>query len=298
MTEEAIMRIDPRLTIHQPDRAIWTGIAISLMLHVVLLTLHFAFPEASREIRSKALDIILVNSKSEHRPQKAQALAQSNLDGGGDTKEDVRAKSPLPESQKDQSGAEMEQAKQSEKTSQSRQKRLASLKKTKTAVVPPPAEEAPQEQVSAVSGQDLRSSALEMMRLRAQIDKNTEAYNQIPKVKYLGVRAEEYRFARYEEDWRLKVEKVGTLNYPQAARGKIYGNLMLSVRIRSDGSVDKITIERSSGHKVLDEAAKRIVQLASPFATFPEDIRRDYDFIEIPRVWNFTRESYLETSKR
>ena len=76
MTEEAIMRIDPRLTIHQPDRAIWTGIAISLMLHVVLLTLHFAFPEASREIRSKALDIILVNSKSEHRPQKAQALAQ------------------------------------------------------------------------------------------------------------------------------------------------------------------------------------------------------------------------------
>ena len=292
------MRLDPRLTIHQPDRAIWTGIAISLMLHVVLLTLHFAFPEASREIRSKALDIILVNSKSEHRPQKAQALAQANLDGGGDTKEDVRAKSPLPESQKDQSGIEMEHAKKSEKTNQSRQKRLASLKNTKTAVVPPPVEEAPQEQVSAVSGQDLRSSALEMMRLRAQIDKKTEAYNQIPKVKYLGLRAEEYRFARYEEDWRLKVEKVGTLNYPQAARGKIYRNLMLSVRIKSDGSVEKITIERSSGHKVLDDAAKRIVQLASPFASFPEDIRRDYDFIEIPRVWNFTKDNYLETKAR
>ena len=102
-------------------------------------------------------------------------------------------------------------------------------------------------------------------------------------------RAQEYRFAQYVEDWRQKVERVGTLNYPDAARGKLYGSLLLSVSIRADGSVDKVGVQRSSGHKVLDEAAVRIVKMAAPYAPFPPDIRKDYDIVEITRTWKFER---------
>ena len=103
----------------------------------------------------------------------------------------------------------------------------------------------------------------------------------------IGARATEYRFAQYEEDWRTKLERVGTLNFPAEARGKLYGNLRLSVSIRADGSVDAIELERSSGLKVLDQAAFRIVRMASPYAIFPGDIRRDTDILVITRTWFF-----------
>jgi protein TonB len=141
----------------------------------------------------------------------------------------------------------------------------------------------------------MASSALAMARLEAEISKNVEEYNKRPRKKNIGVRADEYRFAQYVEDWRLKVERIGTLNYPDAAKGKLYGSLVLSVNILSDGTVQKIEINRSSGHKILDDAARRIVQMASPYAAFPPDIRRDTDIIEITRTWAFTRNDALET---
>jgi protein TonB len=134
-----------------------------------------------------------------------------------------------------------------------------------------------------------------MARWEAEISKNVDEYNKRPRKKNIGVRADEYRFAQYVEDWRLKVERVGTLNYPEAAKGKLYGSLVLSVSILADGNVQKIEINRSSGHKVLDDAARRIVQMASPYAAFPADIRRDTDIIEITRTWTFTRSDALET---
>ena len=104
---------------------------------------------------------------------------------------------------------------------------------------------------------------LEAMRLEAQIAKEMDAYQKRPKRKFVGARAEEYRFARYVEDWRLKVERVGNLNYPEAARQlKLYGNLLLTVSIRADGSVESVRVERSSGQKVLDAAAVKIVEMA------------------------------------
>ena len=75
----------------------------------------------------------------------------------------------------------------------------------------------------------------------------------------------------------------------EAARGKLYGSLVLTIAILADGSVQRIDVNRSSGHKVLDDAAKRIVQMASPYAAFPPDIRRDTDVLEITRTWYFTQ---------
>jgi protein TonB len=129
---------------------------------------------------------------------------------------------------------------------------------------------------------------LESMRLEAQIAKDLDAYQKRPKRRFIGARAEEYRFARYVEDWRLKVERIGNLNYPEAARSqKLYGSLLLTTGIRADGSIESIVVERSSGKRVLDLAAAHIVQMAGPYSPFPPDIRRDTDILYITRTWTF-----------
>ncbi len=128
------------------------------------------------------------------------------------------------------------------------------------------------------------------MRLEAQVAKEFEAYQKRPKRRFIGARAEEYRFARYVEDWRLKVERIGNLNYPEAARQlKLYGNLILSVAIRSDGTLEGVEVHRSSGHRILDAAAVRIVELGAPYSPLPADIRRDTDVLVITRTWSFSK---------
>ncbi len=279
-----------------PDRNLRIALGVSLFIHAVVLTLHFEFPDASRAFTDKALDIILVNSKSAHKPTDAQALAQANLDGGGNSEQNRRTKTPLPPSARQQAGRELEQAQKRVKALEIEQQRLLALARSEAPVVAKIEPQAPAE--PAVSGRELAYHALEMARLEGEIARDTDEYNKRPRVKNLGTRAEEYRFAQYMEDWRIKIERIGTLNYPEAAKGKLYGNLMLSVRIKSDGSVDRVEINRSSGHKILDDAARRIVQMASPYAAFPVDILRDTDIIEITRVWNFTSSNQLETKPR
>jgi protein TonB len=106
----------------------------------------------------------------------------------------------------------------------------------------------------------------------------------------------EYRFARYVEDWRGRVEKIGNDNYPEEARGKIYGNLKMTVVIRKDGSLMDAIINQSSGSAVLDRAARRIVKLAAPYPPFPPDVARDTDILEITRTWVFTNDQFATRS--
>jgi protein TonB len=123
--------------------------------------------------------------------------------------------------------------------------------------------------------------------MEAQVSRQVDEYNRRPKKTFVGVRASEFRFAQYVEDWRLKIERTGNLNYPEAARGRLYGSLRLSVSINADGSLAGLELERSSGIPVLDQAAQRIVQMSAPFARFPGDIRRDTDVLVITRTWHF-----------
>ena len=111
----------------------------------------------------------------------------------------------------------------------------------------------------------------------------------------LNANTKDYRYSQYLSDWRNKVERIGAMNYPEEARGRFFGSLVLSVALRPDGSVDRIIVVRSSGNKVLDDAAKRIVMMSSPFAPFPPDIRKETDYLDITRTWNFTRGDALET---
>ena len=280
------------------ERNLWLAIGVSAFLHAAVLSLHFKFPDASRAFQDKALDIILVNSKSARKPANAQALAQASLDGGGNTEEDRRATTPLPPSARQQSGADLEQAHRRVQELEVQQQRLMASARSKTSAAPKPDREAQPEPTPGISGRDLAQSALAMARLEAEISKNVDEYNKRPRKKFVGTRTDEYRFAQYVEDWRLKVERVGTLNYPEAAKGKLYGTLVMTVTIKNDGAVDKVEINRSSGHKILDDAARRIVAMAGPYAAFPPDIRRDTDILEITRSWNFTSSDSLETKAR
>jgi protein TonB len=284
---------------HVPDgRSLWLALGVSLLLHVVVLSLHFTFPDAARAFQDRALDIILVNSRSARKPSEAQALAQANLDGGGNSEEKRRAKTPLPPAPRHQDGDDLDHSQKRIQELEAHQQRLAAQTRSRTTVAPAADKQVQPEPTPSVSGRDLAHSALAMARLEGEIAKEVDDYNQRPRKKFIGTRADEYRFAQYNEEWRLKVERVGTLNYPEAARGKLYGSLILTVSIRSDGTVASVEINRSSGHKVLDDAARRIVAMAAPFAAFPPAIRHDTDVLVITRSWNFTQRDSLETKAR
>lgn len=261
--------------------------ALSIGVHALLLSLQFRMPEA-KPPRDKGLDVVLVNARHAKAPEKAEVLAQANVDGGGTSEQAARPKSPLPPQPSQRQGDALIEAKRRTEESVREQKQVLTRKESpaKVAAAPKKAEQPTPE--PQVSGLDLLDSAAAVARLEAEIDRNLDDLAKRPRKKFIGAKAKEYRFAQYVEDWRLKVERIGTLNYPEAARGRMYGSLLLSVTIRADGSVETVGVHRSSGHKLLDEAAVRIVKMAAPYAPFPPDIRKDTDIIEITRTWTFT----------
>ena len=236
------------------------------------------------------MDVVLVNSKSATRPEKADALAQANLDGGGNTDRKLRARSPFPTVEDRDPTREMRMAEARVKQLEAEAKELMTRMKstTTTATLEPPAPTATAK--PDAEARDLMEKSLEIARLEAQIRRDYQAYQERPKRKFVGARAAEYRFAQYVDNWRLKIERIGNLNYPAEARARrIHGSLQLTVAIKADGEVEAVEINKSSGHKVLDQAAVRIVRLASPFERFPADIRADTDILHITRTWTFTR---------
>ena len=273
-------------------RLLTTCVGASLVLHALILTLHFKFPDALRWKPShQPLDVVLVNAKTTEKPVRADALAQANLDGGGNVDAPRRAKTPLPATEPRPNGRDLTETRRRVKQLEEQQRQLLAKTQEATASVPPQAT-APSpagDPNPQVSGRDLADLSFAAMRLQAQIDKRVEEYQKRPRKRFIGARASEYRFALYEEGWRAKIERVGTLNYPAEARGKIYGSLRLTVTLRPDGTIDSVELDRSSGLKILDEAAFRILQLAAPFAAFPAEISKDTDLLVITRTWFFAQ---------
>ncbi len=278
---------------HRHSRALRASVVVSVVLHAVLLSVHFTFPEALRwKSPNLPLEVILVNAKTKEAPAQADALAQANLDRGGNTDQAVRAKTPLPVTRPDETGKTIAQTQlRVQALEEEQRKLLAQAKRDAPAKVQKrPRKPTPVEKpVEPRTGRELADLSLAALKLQAQLDRRVEAYQKRPRRKFIGARAIEYRFAQYEEDWRMKVERVGTLNYPPEARGKLYGNLRLTVTIRANGSVESVELDRSSGLKVLDQAAYKIVRMAAPYAPFPANIRRDTDLLVITRTWFFGR---------
>jgi len=274
------------------SRLLTASVGISLVLHALILTLHFKFPDTLRWKSSPhPLEVILVNAKTNEKPVRAEALAQANLAGGGNVDEPRRAKAPLPVTEPPTTGRDVIEARRRVEQLEEQQRRLLAKAQEASASVPPPADAgSPAADPSPqVGGRDLADLSVAAMRLQAQIDKRVEEYQKRPRKRFIGARATEYRFALYEEGWRAKIERVGTLNYPAEARGKIYGSLRLTVTLRPDGTIDKVELDRSSGLKILDEAAFRILQMAAPFAAFPSEISKDTDLLVITRTWFFAQ---------
>src|SRR5690349_11231241 len=272
------------------DRVLAMALGTSIVLHGLALAVHFKLPLAERARSSDPrLEVVLVNAATRERPTHADVLAQANLDRGGTVDEPRRARSPLPVTNPRHPGRDLAAAERRVRALEARQQQLlAAARASEAHVAQQPERASPAEEVAArPSGRDLADLALAAIRLQAQIDKQIDDYQKRPRKKFIGANAAEYRLAQYEEEWRAKVERFGTVNYPAEARGKLYGNLRLTVTIRADGSVESIELDRSSGLKVLDAAAFKIVRMATPFAAFPPDIRRDTDLLVITRTWFF-----------
>ncbi|MES2553873.1 MAG: TonB family protein [Pseudomonadota bacterium] len=300
---------------------------VSAYAHILLIVFINFEPPALKFLKDKmpALDVVLVNAKTKSKPTKADALAQANLNRGGNTDEKRQLKSALPPpkttprettiTSQIEAQSSSRKANQADTEAERKQQKIAELEKqiqqmmtqvnsqkkidtsaNRQEATPKPEKNQQDATTRKVGTADLLASSLEMARLEAQISKQQDDYQNRPKRKYIGARTQEYRFAAYVESWRQKVEKIGNLNYPEAAKDKgLYGQLRMTVSIRSDGSIESVEIDRSSGHKVLDDAAERIVRMAAPYAPFPEDIRKDTDILGITRTWTFTKEDSLAT---
>ena len=272
------------------SRILAFAIAVSVFLHGILLSLHFQLPDSKQLAAMAPLEVVIVNSKSRSRPTEAQVLAQANLDGGGNTDERRRAMSPLPTLSDNRPGDATRDAQRRVQELEAQQRQLLTQITPQLAPAPSAAAQSPVEPQREARGVELRDSSLAMVRsLEAQVARQIDEYNQRPKKTFIGARATEFRFAQYVEDWRLKIERIGTLNYPDGARGRIYGSLRLSVAINADGSLNRLDVERSSGQPILDQAAQKIVKMGAPYARFPESIRRDTDILVITRTWNFAQ---------
>ena len=139
---------------------------------------------------------------------------------------------------------------------------------------------------------DLMAAATKQASLQAEIDRALEAQARRPSQKWISASTREYKYASYMEAWRAKVERIGNINYPDQARvDQLSGSLILDVALNPDGTINEINIKKSSGHQVLDDAAIHIVRLASPFAVFPNNIRKDVDILHITRTWKFLNNS-------
>jgi hypothetical protein len=202
------------------DRLLVTALAASFVLHAVVLALRFApFDLSMHDRNGPPLEVALVNAKSKSKPTKAEILAQHHLDGGGNTDANRRAKSPLPVLPHESENTELALATQKvEALEQHAKELMTQLRSQSRVAAPQPLPTEVQDPPELPSAAEIMQRTMEAVRLEAQIAKEMDAYAKRPKRRFVGARAEEYRFARYVEDWRMKVERIGNLNYPEAAR--------------------------------------------------------------------------------
>lgn len=280
------------------SRNLQIALGVSVVLHVVLLSIHFKLPQAIGNASAQALAVILVNKKSAHKPSDAQAKAQVNADGGGNTDEDRIVSSPIPPSQQTQEGNDLiEMQKRTAELEALQTQLLTSARSTKAVTTSDRRPDTKPDAPSPKSGQDYADSARAFAQQLAAVEQTTEEYNKRPRKKFVGVRTEEVRYAQYMEAWREKVERIGTLNYPESARGKLSGQPVISVTINKLGELVSVELIKTSGYQVLDDAAMRIVKLAAPYAKFPPDIAKEFDQLDITRQWTFTTQGGFAIGK-
>jgi protein TonB len=292
-----------------PSDRLALTLCCAIVVHATVI-LGVSFSPPSQTPLDRTLDVILVHQKSPEKPKEAEVLAQAAQQGGGDSTENVRPATPFtapfPEQRADIAAAPppgrpsrldtvvepTPPSREQPSAAKPRADRLTAAKKKKPAPKPEarPAEPSDPAIVKAPTpdAEALINRSLEMASLNAEIAQRLEARAKRPRRKFISATTHEHKYAAYMEAWRVKVERIGNLNYPEVARRhNLTGSLILDVALKPDGSITDIAVRRASGYKVLDEAAIRIVNLSSPFAPFPRDIEAEVDILHITRTWQF-----------
>ncbi|MDZ7842326.1 MAG: energy transducer TonB [Gammaproteobacteria bacterium] len=273
---------------------------VSVLVHMTLiLGVSFAVPDLRSNDPLPTLDITLVTTSSETAPEDADFLAQANREGGGDTDEAVIARTPLPvnPSPDVSEPAPQIQARSEQREPQPVVEQILTQDREPAKTIDdrtPREEQADVRPTPDAAAEETDQIARERAQLTAELSDFWQEYQKRPRRKFLSARTREYKYAEYMEAWRSRVERVGNLNYPEKARRQnLTGDLVLDVAIKPDGSVHELNMVKSSGNKVLDDAARRIVKLAAPYDAFPSDIKKEVDILHITRTWQFMRDNRL-----
>ena len=276
--------------IKSSDRLTFT-VFVALVMHLVII-LGVAFEyELDKPKQLTDMEVIFIQSSTESETSEADYLAQVTQEGGGNTEQKVRPTSPPP-SELPSDNPNLAPAQQMEMVAASEPKpveeQLAEEVERLSDLLEQQIEE--QEAPQKLTAQQLIQRSKEIASLNAEVDEAWETYSKLPRKKYISAATREYSAAAYMATWQAKVEKIGNINYPEVARQQqLYGNLVLEVVIKPDGSVEEINVLSSSGQRVLDDAASRIVRLASPFPALPEELTKEADVLAIIRTWQFQR---------
>jgi protein TonB len=269
------------------------ALGVSIAVHGALLGVRFVDPQGfNRMFEDSPLEVVLVNSRSREAPEKAQAIAQASLAGGGEFAAG-RATSPLPPSALTEIGeANEDTRKQIEQLQQSQQQLLTQLRR-ELALLPPTDPLREQGTPEEREQEDRRRQLVEML---AEIEKRINEENARPKKRYISPATREEVYAVYYDKLRRKIEDRGTRNFPESQGHKLYGELTMIITVDAEGRVVDTEIVRGSGNKVLDRRAIAIVRAAGPYGRFNAAMKRQADQIAIPSRFRFTREDGLETT--
>jgi protein TonB len=273
--------------------ALQIALLVSVAAHGLLLSVRFVDPERfNRIFEDTPLEVILVNSRSDLAPDRAQAIAQATLAGGGEA-DRGRATSPLLPSPRAEVGdAENESRKQIEQLQQTQQQLLTQVRRELAAM---PAREARTDESSS-DERAQEEHRRRLMQLLAEIEKRVNEENARPKKRYISPATKEAVYAQYYDQLRRKIEDRGTRNFPEQGGRKLYGELTMNVTVDAVGRVVEAEIVRSSQSPVLDRQAVAIVQAAAPFGRFTAKMRAKADQLVVTSRFRFTREDGLEAT--
>jgi protein TonB len=268
------------------------ALGVSFAVHAVLLTVRFIDPESfNRVFQDTPLEVILVNTKTHEKSDKARAIAQTSLAGGGDAAAG-HATSPLPPSALTEMGDAAEDAHKKVEAMQEQQTLLLAQVRKMLAALPPPDPKRAANKPEALAREDKRRQLLKML---AEIERRINEENARPKKRYISPSTREEVYAIYYDGLRRKIEEKGTHNFPEVAGKKLYGELTMVVTVNFDGKVLDTEVAETSGSLVLDRRAKAIAKNAGPFGRFSDAMRRKADQIVVVSRFKFTRDETLET---
>ena len=269
------------------------ALGASVAVHAVLLTVRFVDPESfNRMFQDTPLEVILVNARTNEKPEKAKAIAQASMAGGGEA-EKGRATTPLPPSALSEMGETLEEETQRKLQSlQEQQNLLLAQVKTQLAALARPDLKMPDATPDQVAREEKRRR---LVKLLAEIERRINMENARPKKRYISPATREATYAVYYDNFRRLVEDKGTENFPEMAGNKLYGELTMTVEVNFDGRILKTQIEQSSGNKALDRRAEMIARSAAPFGRFTEAMLREAGVIVVVSRFKFTRDETLET---